>query len=53
MGGSTEIMKRIFDLNRKIRRQCSDSLRKINREVDFRTNATDNKRLASKERSDE
>ncbi len=34
-------MKSIFDLNRIIRRQCSDNYEKINREVDFRTNATD------------
>ena len=46
-------MKRIFDLNRIIRRHAAMNCEKINMDVDFRTNATDNKRLASKERSDE
>ncbi len=46
-------MESIFDLNRIIRRHAAMCYEKINRDVDFRTNATDNKRLASKERSDE
>ena len=41
MGGSTEIMKRIFDLNRIIRRHAAMYYEKINMDVDFRTNATD------------
>ena len=46
-------MKSIFDLNRIIRRHAAMHDEKINMDVDFRTNATDNTRLASKERSDE
>ena len=51
--GRIEIMESIFDLNRIIRRHAAMHDEKINMDVDFRTNATDNKRLASKERSDE